>query len=584
VVIQGRSGFRDETTVGGDHVSSTAVCAVSVLVHLVGEDCEHAVIACEKALPAGQALLELAKGIKLPGLGCLRPVGEGRQSLAVLLVRLLWWEVSVLLVCAMIAPRVSPSGRARLRLINPRSPLTTITMPEIIQKMTFSRRALFQPLNLTICAAVVPEGWDVEIIDENVTEDLHQADAQGIDAVGLGLMTTQARRGYQIADEYLALGVPVILGGIHPSALPEEALAHASIVCKGDAEATLPQALSDLQAGQAQRIYDWKKLPEAPIATPRKDLLDPKDYLVFNPIQTTRGCPHGCTFCTTPSIFGRKFRQRSIDDIVNEMRLAKKQFNTRVFIFSDDNVAGNHKWSLDLFEEVRRLGVKWASQCDILISGNDKLLKSMSESGCIGLILGLESPRSGTLEMAGKTYVDADEYIERIRKIQSFGISIWGSFIFGFDTDGWRDCMQAVRFAQKAKLCMSCYPILTPYPGTVVYEQYKQEGRLLTEDWDKYNGATVVHKPKKMSVDQLRHLQMAAFHEFYRPGSALARLGVWPIKKNSWMANLAIHRGLTYYYSRKARPLPRFADLDRPDASERVARSLGMTKKVWVQA
>jgi len=483
----------------------------------------------------------------------------------------------------MVISTAQTSRRWKLRLINPRSPLTTITMPEIIRKMTFSRRALFQPLNLTICAAVVPEDWDVEIIDENVTDQLHQPDADGIDAVGIGAMTTQARRAYEIADEYMARGVPVILGGIHPSALPTEALAHATIVCKGDAEATLPRALRDLQAGKAERIYDWQDQPEAPIATPRKDLLDPKDYLVFNPIQTTRGCPHGCTFCTTPSIFGRKFRQRSVDDIVSEIRTAKERFNTRVFIFSDDNVAGNHKWSLDLFEAIRPLDVKWASQCDILISRNDKLLKAMAASGCVGLILGLESPKAGTLRMAGKTYVDADQYIEKIRKIQSFGISIWGSFIFGFDSDNWHDCMQAVRFAQKAKLCMSCYPILTPYPGTAVYEQYKQEGRLLTEDWDKYNGATVVFQPKQMSINELRHVQMAAFHEFYRPGSALARLGVWPLKKNSWMANLAIHRGLTYYYSRKARPLPRFADLVEPDAAGRIARSLGLTTKVWAK-
>ena len=236
-----------------------------------------------------------------------------------------------------------------------------------------------------------------------------------------------------------------------------------------------------------------------------------------------------------------------------------------------------------MFEAIRPLGVKWASQCDILISRSNKLLKAMSASGCIGLILGLESPKAGTLRTAGKTYIDADEYIDRIRKIQSFGISIWGSFIFGFDGDDWHDCMKAVRFAQRAKLCMSCYPILTPYPGTAVYDQYKQQGRLLTEDWDKYNGATVVFRPDKMSVNELRHVQMAAFHEFYRPASALARLGIWPLKKNSWMANLAIHRGLTYYYSRRARPLPRFAHLDGSDGPDRVSRSLGLTAQVWAK-
>jgi radical SAM superfamily enzyme YgiQ (UPF0313 family) len=371
------------------------------------------------------------------------------------------------------------------------------------------------------------------------------------------------------------LGVPVILGGIHPSALPQEALRHATIVCKGDAESTLPHALTDLAGGVAKGVYDWKDYPEAPIATPRKDLFDPKDYLVFNPIQTTRGCPHGCTFCTTPAVFGRRFRRRNIASIVEEMRAAKEAFHTRVFIFSDDDVAGDHAWAIELFEAIRPLGVQWASQCDILIARSDRLLAVMRDSGCIGVILGLESPKAGTLRLAGKRYVDADDYLRQIAKIQSYGISIWGSFIFGFDGEDWRDCRNAVRFARKAKLCMSCYPILTPYPGTAIFEQFSAEGRLLNRDWDRYNGATVVYRPDRMSTEELRHAQMAAFHEFYSPTSALGRLGVWPVKRNSWLANLAIYRGLRYYYSKHRRPLPRFSDYLEVDSAARIARSLG---------
>jgi len=472
-------------------------------------------------------------------------------------------------------PSPAKVGPLRLRLINPRSGLTTIAMPEIIRRMTLSRRAIFMPLNLAICAAVVPAGWDVEIVDENALDGPHVPDARDIDAVGIGAMTTQARRAYELADAYRALGVKVILGGIHPSALPTEALEHADVVCKGDAEATLPHALTDLAGGTHQSIYDWRQLPEAPIATPRKDLLDPADYLVFNPIQTTRGCPHGCTFCTTPAIFGRRFRQRAIGDIVEEIRAAKEQFHSRAFIFSDDDFGGNHRWAMELCESLKPLGVRWASQCDILISNSDPLLAAMRDSGCIGLILGLESHKTATLQGAGKRYARAEEYLRRIAKINSYGVSIWGSFILGFDSDDWRDNMQAVRFAQRADLCMSCYPILTPYPGTVLFEQYRREGRLLTEDWDKYNGSTVVFQPARMSINDLRHAQMAAFHEFYTPRSAVRRLKAWPLKKNSWLANLAIYRGLKYYYGKKGRPLPRFTDFQATDADARIAASLG---------
>ena len=447
----------------------------------------------------------------------------------------------------------------KLRLINPNSPLTTITLPDVIKRMTLGRRGLFMPVNLAICAAVTPKEYEVEIVDECVLDEGHRARGD-VEVVGIGAMTTQAKRAYALADEYRELGVKVILGGIHPSALPEEALEHCDAVCLGDAEGTLPAALGDLAAGrELKRIYDWRDYPEAPIATPRKDLLNPKDYLVYNPIQTTRGCPHDCTFCTTPAIFGRKFRQRSVGSIVDEIGAAQEA-GSNFFIFSDDNFGGNHRWALELCEALTPLKIKWASQCDILISNNEKLLAAMRGSGCQGLILGLESPNADTLTEAHKRYVTAGSYLGRIKAIQRHDISLWGSFIFGFDNDDWRSCRAAVRFAQRADLVMSCYPILTPYPGTAIFDEYKRQGRLLTEDWDKYNGSTVVFEPKRMTVEELSRAQMAAFYEFYRMRSAFARLKIWPFKKNSWLANLAIQRGIAYYYHKKGRAIPQFTD------------------------
>lgn len=450
---------------------------------------------------------------------------------------------------------------AKLRLINPNSPLTTITLPDVIGKMTLGRRALFMPVNLAICAAVAPKDWQVEIVDECVLQNSH-VPRSDVEVVGIGAMTTQVKRGYELADAYRKLGVKVIMGGIHPSALPAEALQHCDAVCVGDAEGTFPQALNDITAGrQLGQVYNWRDFPEAPIATPRKDLLNPKDYLVYNPIQTTRGCPHDCTFCTTPAIFGRKFRQRSIESIIDEIKAAQER-GSNFFIFSDDNFAGNHRWAIQLCEALKSLRIKWASQCDILISNNNKLLAAMRTSGCQGLILGLESPNPQTLTEARKRYVQAESYLQRIKKIQAHNISLWGSFIFGFDNDTWRTCRETVRFARRANLVMSCYPILMPYPGTAIFEEYQNQGRLLTQDWQKYNGATVVFTPKHMTTEQLRYAQMAAFCDFYRPGSAWARLKLWPIKKYSWLANMAIYWGLYYYYKRykNGRRLPSFRD------------------------
>ena len=460
--------------------------------------------------------------------------------------------------------------RRRIRLLNPRSALSTITVPETIRKMTLRRRGLFMPLNLAVCAAVVPPDWEVEIVDENILDGPHQA-RPDVDVVGIGAMTTQARRAYRIADEYRRLGVTVILGGIHPSALPQEALAHADVVCRGDAEGTLPRALADWERGSPRPIYDWNEQPDAPIATPRKDLLRPADYLIFNPVQTTRGCPHGCKFCTTPVVFGRRFRRRAIDDIINEIAAAKEIYNSRVFLFSDDDIAGNHGWAMDLFGRLRGLKIRWASMCDILVATNDRLLAVMRDSGCLGLFVGLESPRADTLKHSGKGYARADRYLALIRKLHAHRISIWGSFILGFDTEDWRDCMNTIRFAQRADLAMGLFPILTPYPGTAFFEEFRRQGRLLTTDWDRYNGGSVVFQPRRMAPQQLRYAQLAAFHEFYSPRSMLKRLKAWPLKKYSYLANLAVWRGMSWYFSRRGRRLPHFSDLHAaaPDGGRR---------------
>ena len=462
--------------------------------------------------------------------------------------------------------------RRRIRLINPNSPLSNITMPEIIRKMTFTRKALFAPTGLTICAAVMPRHWDVDLVDECASDGLHEARAD-VDIVGISAMTTQAPRAHELADAYRQLGVTVVLGGIHPSALPVEALEHADAVCQGDAESTLPHLIEDWEAAAnrgddprtgIRRTYDWATFETAPIATPRKDVLNPRDYLVANPIQTTRGCPHNCNFCTTPAVFGRKYRQRAIADIVEEIRAAKEQQKAWCYIFADDNFGGNHKWAIEMCEALRPLNVSWATQCDILISRNDRLLKAMRESGCVGLILGLESPKQDTLAVAGKKFVQSDTYEARIRKIQSFRINLWGAFIFGFDTDTWKDCQSACRFAQRTDLAMSCYPILTPYPGTAIFDQYEREGRLRTRDWLRYNGASVVYQPKHMTPKQLRHAQMAAFAEFFSLRSTLRRLKVFPFKSRSWVANLAIWKGIRYYYAKKGRQVPAFRDFLDP--------------------
>jgi radical SAM superfamily enzyme YgiQ (UPF0313 family) len=451
--------------------------------------------------------------------------------------------------------------------VNPRNSLNTVFLPEVVRDFTMGRKkAIFAPLNLAICAAVTPQGCDIEIMDECVRPVDFEVKA---DVVGITAMTCTAPRAYWIADEFRKRGAKVVMGGIHPSALPEEAAQHADSVCVGEAEATLPRFFADLKNGGPKKIYRADDVGNVPIAAPRHDLISKPDYLIANPVQISRGCPHGCTFCTTNAIFGRRYRTRPAAEIVEEM----KSTGGRFFIFADDNIIGDIEWAKEFFSALIPLGIQWAGQSTILIAHNDGLLSLASRSGCRGLILGLETVSEESLQEGNKPYAHVKDYLRAIRKIQSQRIELWGSFLFGFDSDTPRSCAEAVMFAEKARLMMSCYPILTPYPGTPLYERLKAEGRLLTEDWSKYNGATVVFEPKRMSVETLRQLQLAAFGRFFSVPSIIKRLGLFPFKKYSWIANSSICFAMHAYYWRKRRHIPNLTELANAEGGFRVRGS-----------
>jgi len=444
--------------------------------------------------------------------------------------------------------------------INPRNSLNTVVLPSVVRDFTLGRRkALFIPLGLAICAALTPRRFDVEIVDECVRPIDFEAEA---DVVGITAMTCTAPRAYEIACRFAARGAKVVLGGIHPSALPEEAARHADCVCVGEAEATLPRFFEDLERGSLKKIYRADEVGSLPIAAPRRDLLSPRDYLIYNAVQTSRGCPYACSFCTTYAIFGRRYRSRPVGEVVEEIKRTGGKF----FIFSDDNIVGDFDWAKEFFSALIPLKIQWAAQATVLIARDEGLLSLAARSGCRGLILGLESVSEEALVEANKRYVHSRDYLRLIRRIQSHRISIWGSFLFGFDSDTPRSCAQAVLFAEKAKLSLSCYPILTPFPGTALFDRLEKEGRLLSRDWQKYNGASVVFEPKHMSAETLRRLQLAAFGRFYSFGSMFRRLGILPFKKYSWLANGGVWLGMHGYFWKRGRRIPRLAEFTFDDS------------------
>lgn len=381
----------------------------------------------------------------------------------------------------------------RVHLISPRSPVTVITKRE--KAVQFSR------LSLTTVAALFPPDADIRIINDSL-DGIDFDDKP--DMVGITTITSTAPRAYEIADRFRTKGVPVIMGGIHPSALPQEAAIHADAVVIGEAEATMHQLLNDFKNGKLQKFYQSAERPSLEnLPLPRKDLLfGNKFYREMNTIQTTRGCPFGCDFCSVSDFFGCTYRTRPIPDIIREVKMLK---NKAIIFFVDDNIAGQPAYAKELFKALIPLKVRWFSQASIIIAKNRELLRLAAKSGCKGLFIGFESLSSAGLKQVGKDINRINDYNEGIKIIHDSGIGIIGAFIFGLDSDNKGVFAETVDFIERSKIELASFSILTPLPGTRLYKRFDEQGRIIDRDWAKYTCGKVVFKPTLLSVDELQN-------------------------------------------------------------------------------
>ena len=384
----------------------------------------------------------------------------------------------------------------------------------------------FPYLNLTTLAALTPGEIEVTIEDENVQE-VNFDDRP--DLAAISIMTPLAKRGYALADGFRKKSVPVVMGGFHATWMPEEAGQHADAVVLGEAEPSWVRLLGDLKAGTLQKVYqadgkaDLKGLP-----IPRRDLLKKKSYFFTNTMQVSRGCPFQCSFCSVTAFFGHTCRFRPLDEVRKEAELLRRE-NDFIF-FVDDNIIGNPTYARDLFSFLKGLKVKWVSHASINIADHEDLLKRAGESGCHGLFIGFESLSQETLKSHHKTSNQVERYKEQIRKIHDRGIGIEGSFIFGSDEEDSSVFDRVVDFCEETKIDAAVFAILTPYPGTRIYEQFLREERILSRDWDLYDMDHVVFRPRNMTVEQLQEGHDSANRRFYSYPSMLKRF--WPLRRS----------------------------------------------------
>jgi len=369
-------------------------------------------------------------------------------------------------------------------------------------------------------AAMTPPDVEVSLTDENVTAVDFQKES---DLVGITALTVTAERAYEIADTFRARGMKVVLGGIHPSILPEEASQHADAVVVGEAEGIWPNLIEDFKANKLKRIYRQRKRPDmVTLPIPRRDLFAKGAYLIRNTISTTRGCPFSCSFCTVTSFFGHTYRCRPVEKVIEEIKTLD---NKKHVVFVDDNIVGKPKYAKELFRALIPCKIKWVGQASVTIAKDEELLKLAADSGCIDLFIGFESLCPANLTAVGKKINTVDEYESVISKLHSYGIAIHGFFIFGFDDDDEDTFKRTVRFAQEMRLESAQFDVLTPYPGTDLRESLDKAGRIVTGDWSEY-GRDLMFEPKSMSRDVLQNGRTSAWRKFYSLRSIWKRIGI----------------------------------------------------------
>jgi radical SAM superfamily enzyme YgiQ (UPF0313 family) len=370
-------------------------------------------------------------------------------------------------------------------------------------------------LALPILAALTPPDIEISFTDDLLTPiDLNKP-LKDVDLVGITVLSKTALRAYRIGDAYRKKRVPVVLGGIHPSALPEEAKEHADAVVVGEAEEIWGGLIEDFRAKNLKPFYrqegyiDPLKIPK-----PRWDILPRKGYLPLDVVQATRGCPFQCEFCSVPKLFGENYRLRPISQVVEEI----KSLRQRYLMFNDDNIIGNPSYSTELFKALIPLKKRWFGQASL--SGLRKIqhIEWLAKSGCICLYIGFESLSKANMIQSHKYQNDPSEYTEIINDLHRYGIAVCGSFVFGLDEDDPSAIQETVSFAIQTKLFASIFCLLTPYPETVFYHRVKEEGRLIQDRWWLLEGqeeAAPHFIPKKMSGEVLRECWKKAWKEFY---------------------------------------------------------------------
>jgi radical SAM superfamily enzyme YgiQ (UPF0313 family) len=418
----------------------------------------------------------------------------------------------------------------------------TLVYPAVGRKenMPYVRAWQMQPLSMALLASLTPPDVDVCFYDDRMEEIPFDEPA---DLVALSVETFTAQRAYKIARAFRARGVPVVMGGYHVTLLPEEAQQEADAIVIGDAEPVWRQLLEDARRHRLQPVYRGAPRRTLSGIRPRREIFQGKRYQNITLVEFARGCNFKCDFCSITAYHAANQNHRPADEVAAEMEAT----GSKRFFVVDDNIVSQPGQVRELCRALIPLKIRWVGQASIHIAQDEELLELMMQSGCLGVLIGMESLDPANLRTMGKSWnLATGSYADSLARFRKHGLAVYGTFVFGYDNDDPRIVQRSIDFARENKLFLAAFNHLVPFPGTPLYQRLAAEGRLLTPKWwldPQGRVGDVTFRPKKVSPQELQALCLDARRQFYRWSSILERL--WDRRANAQsLLMLGVYLGL----------------------------------------
>jgi len=390
----------------------------------------------------------------------------------------------------------------------------------------------------TLAALIDDPQIEIKIIDENVDDIPYDYPA---DLVGISVITGTAKRAYRIAEYFRNKRIKVVLGGVHVSIMPEEALFYADAIVIGMAERSWPRLIDDFKKGKMKKVYEDREVNGneclSGVPAPRLDLMRKSGYMAPNTVQATRGCNHTCDFCTVPVVWP-KYYKRPVADVIRDI----KNIPGKYIAFNDVSLIEDKDYAKELFSAMIPLKKKWGGLVTTLVERDEELLELIHKSGCVYLLLGFESANQGILKSIYKGFNKEKGYEELVDCLHHYGISVQGCFVFGFDEDGYDVFEKTVQRIIDLKIDIPRYSIYTPYPGTPLFDRLEKEGRIISRNWNDYDTMHVVYQPKLLTPVELYNGFKWAYKETFKFSHIAKRTifrGLDPVSIINFIGNLA---------------------------------------------